>query len=252
MVPGQFPQTFNVSQNDVGRVLVAKLWDDSGSYNVPTGYTVKLQGTKPSGLGFTVAGVVDGTDKSKITFTATSDMTSEPGRFPVEIKVSNGSVVLGSANAYLDVEKNPHPDDTTDGSPEQLVNEITALVLRVEEAVAKEEVLHEAEAWAVGQRGGVDVSNTDPTWHNNSKYYKEEAARSAASAETDAQGAAGSASAAAGSASSAAAAKTAAEIAQGLAEDAAEAAASVYTVAGSVTFSVLENGQVRETWTEEE
>lgn len=28
-----------------------------------------------------------------------------------------------------------------------------------------------AEAWAVGQRGGTDVPQTDPTYHNNSKYY---------------------------------------------------------------------------------
>lgn len=28
-----------------------------------------------------------------------------------------------------------------------------------------------AEAWAVGQRGGVDVPSTDETYHNNSKYY---------------------------------------------------------------------------------
>jgi len=30
-----------------------------------------------------------------------------------------------------------------------------------------------AEAWAVGQRGGTNVPTTDPTYHNNSKYYSE-------------------------------------------------------------------------------
>ena len=29
----------------------------------------------------------------------------------------------------------------------------------------------DAEAWAVGTRGGVDVESTDPTYHNNAKYY---------------------------------------------------------------------------------
>lgn len=33
-----------------------------------------------------------------------------------------------------------------------------------------------AEAWAVGQRNGVDVPATDPTYHNNSKYYAGQAA----------------------------------------------------------------------------
>ena len=31
-----------------------------------------------------------------------------------------------------------------------------------------------SEAWAVGQRGGTDVPNTDPTYENNSKYYAEQ------------------------------------------------------------------------------
>lgn len=34
----------------------------------------------------------------------------------------------------------------------------------------------DAEAWAVGQRDGVDVPSTDPAYHNNAKYYKDQAA----------------------------------------------------------------------------
>lgn len=34
----------------------------------------------------------------------------------------------------------------------------------------------DAEAWAVGQRGGVDVGSSDPAYHNNAKYYKDQAA----------------------------------------------------------------------------
>lgn len=37
----------------------------------------------------------------------------------------------------------------------------------------------EAEAWAVGERGGVPVSSTDPTYNNNSKYYAEQSADAA-------------------------------------------------------------------------
>ena len=35
--------------------------------------------------------------------------------------------------------------------------------------------VYEAEAWAVGQRGGVDVPSTDVTYENNAKYYAEQA-----------------------------------------------------------------------------
>lgn len=31
----------------------------------------------------------------------------------------------------------------------------------------------DSEAWAVGQRNGVDVDSSDPTYHNNAKYYAE-------------------------------------------------------------------------------
>jgi len=33
---------------------------------------------------------------------------------------------------------------------------------------------YDSEAWAVGTRGGVDVPSTDPTYHNNSKYWAEQ------------------------------------------------------------------------------
>ena len=36
-----------------------------------------------------------------------------------------------------------------------------------------------AEAWAVGQRAGVDVGSSDPTYHNNSKYYADQAEEAA-------------------------------------------------------------------------
>ncbi|MBQ1430088.1 MAG: hypothetical protein IIZ05_00560 [Firmicutes bacterium] len=43
-----------------------------------------------------------------------------------------------------------------------------------------------AEAWAVGERGGTPVDPTDPTYNNNSKHYAGEAASSASDAAADA------------------------------------------------------------------
>lgn len=39
------------------------------------------------------------------------------------------------------------------------------------EVVNAQNEVKNAEAWAVGQRGGVDVPSTDETYHNNAKYY---------------------------------------------------------------------------------
>lgn len=38
-----------------------------------------------------------------------------------------------------------------------------------------EDSAEDAEAWAVGQRNGSDVPSTDPTYHNNAKYYSQQA-----------------------------------------------------------------------------
>ncbi len=40
---------------------------------------------------------------------------------------------------------------------------------------AAEGSAEDAEAWAVGQRNGTDVPSTDPAYHNNAKYYKDQA-----------------------------------------------------------------------------
>lgn len=41
-------------------------------------------------------------------------------------------------------------------------------------ALNAEDSAEDSEAWAVGKRGGVDVPSTDPTYHNNAKYYSEQ------------------------------------------------------------------------------
>ena len=44
-----------------------------------------------------------------------------------------------------------------------------------------------AEAWAVGERGGVPVSPSDETYHNNSKWYSNQSGASATQAQRSAQ-----------------------------------------------------------------
>ena len=253
--PGQAPQTFHLTQGDIGRTLVAELADGSGVYTIPSGATVTIEGTKPSGLGFKNTGTVSagaGGVSCIVSFTSTAEMTDEIARIPAKIKIRNANtLVIGTATVYLDIDRNPHPDDTTDGRAPDVINAITALVERVEAAVAKEEVLHEAEAWAVGKRDGVDVPSTDDTYHNNSKYYKELAGASASSAANDAADALASKQNAAASATSANDAKLAAQSAAEDAEHYADVAASVFTVAGSVSFAVASDGGVSMIFTEE-
>lgn len=112
--------------------------------------------------------------------------------------------------------------------------------------------VRDGEAWAIGERDGTPVEESDDTYQNNAKYYKDVTETIATSASDSESHAAQSATQASNSATAAQNAQTAAQNAQAAAEAAAEAAASVFSVVGNVTFTVLENGQVREIWTKEE
>ena len=128
--PKSYLPEFHVSQNDVGRTLTAHLVSDEGDVIIPIGATVTMAGTKPSGLGYTVTGTIDGSD---VSFDTDAVMTDEPGRIVSEIRIVQGDTVIGTTNVVLSVEPNPHPDDTTDGRREPLINEITALLRAIEE-----------------------------------------------------------------------------------------------------------------------
>ena len=241
ITPGGQPPIIHVSQNDVGRTITINVTDGTGWYDL-TGCSAALAGIKPSGLGFTVNGTISG---HTVTITTVKLMTAEYGNIACELKITKGTTKIGTANIILAVEKDPHPENTTDGNVDELIPEITALVERIEAAVAKEEVLHEAEAWAVGKRDGVPVSSDDDTYHNNSKYYSGLAADSAESADARATAAEGYKNAAAGSASEAAqrkteadTAKTAAQAAQTAAEAAAQQASNTFQIAGDTSLSV--------------
>lgn len=128
-----YTETVSVSQDDVGREIVIDLYKDGTAYTPTTGTTITMQGTKPSGLGYTITGTASG---STVTFLTTLEMTQEAGRFASEIVLTNGMTVIGTANFALYVEKSPHPSNTIDGTGEtmqSLTVRMDALEDRVEE-----------------------------------------------------------------------------------------------------------------------
>lgn len=134
LTPNSERPVFSVSQGDIGRELVAHLTDGAYDYIVPDGAEVKLLGTKPSGLGFTLTGTVDG---PRVRFVTTAEATDEFGRILAEIRVVKDGVRIGSTNCFLAVEMDPHPDNTTDGSREPLINQITALLEDIRDAASE-------------------------------------------------------------------------------------------------------------------
>lgn len=130
ITPGGTRPVIHVSQNDVGRAIAINVSDGADWYDL-SGQTVKLVGTKPSGLGYSVTATVAGHTATIVT---TKQMTDEAGQIESEIRVTSGNTVIGTANIVLDVERDPHPEGVTDGSVDTLIPELTVLVERVEAA----------------------------------------------------------------------------------------------------------------------
>ncbi len=155
IIPQSYLPEIKVSENDDSlRVIRVSIIDENGeAYTIPSGVTATFAGTKPSGLGFTVPCTIDG---SAVQFVMEDTVCNEVGRFPAEIRLINGEARIGTCNVLMSVEPNPHPDDTTDGDREPLVNEITALLQQITEQA--EQVAEDAQA----------VQNAVTLWTNMS------------------------------------------------------------------------------------
>lgn len=134
LTPQEHLPEFRVSQGDVGRELIAHIKNGPDAYEIPAGATVTFVGIKPSGLGFTITGTADAEDDGKVTFVTEATMDNEVGRILSEIRITDGNGLrIGTTNVMLIVERDPHPDDTTDGDAPALINEITALLEEITE-----------------------------------------------------------------------------------------------------------------------
>ena len=115
---GSAPAVVRVSQNDVGRPILFKVLDGTGPAAFASGTVAKIQGTKPTGLGFNVTGSISG---NTVTVSTTQAMTQEAGMIPTEIRfsITNG-YDIGTANFILAVEPETHNSSTTDGTYETM------------------------------------------------------------------------------------------------------------------------------------
>ena len=182
MIPESEPVIIHVNQYDTGTGrLVAHLYDGDTPYT-PTG-TAVIQGTKSDGRGFMYNATLSG---STVTADLKDQMSVVAGRVRCQIVVTETSGKTGTFCFDLDVQESALPDDTETSASdypiiEQLITEAEAAAADAAQAVSDaqgyagdaEDSAEDAEAWAVGTRGGVDVPSTDPTYHNNSKYWAE-------------------------------------------------------------------------------
>lgn len=135
IVPDSTVNRIHLSQGDVGRTLIFYLFENALSWSVPASSTIKCQGTKPSGFGFSVSCTYSG---NTVTCVTTEEMTDEFGQIEAELLItsSDESQVFGTSNFVLDIEKNPHPASTEDGNIETAIA-LTARVEALETAVSE-------------------------------------------------------------------------------------------------------------------
>lgn len=158
--PGPISPTLYFSQGDIGRVFTLEVVSSEG-YTIPPGATVECVGTKPSGFGFSVpCTYTDNTVTLVSSDTEGQNFTDEAGRFRAELVITDGSDVIGTANFYMESERNPHPDGTIDGEAEQTVPILTQLVTEIENIYNS---MHALTVSAVTLEPGEDATATyDP------------------------------------------------------------------------------------------
>lgn len=165
MIPDGVAPIIHASQYDKGQTWLFNIFADITPYNIPAGATVTIQGTKPDHTGFQYACTYSG---NQVTATEMQQMTVLPGDVPTEIRITKNDEIIGSINFKIRVEPAALADDT-----EISETDLPLLEEAIEAADEAIQAAEDSEAWAIGERGGVPVPSTDPTFENNARYYAE-------------------------------------------------------------------------------
>lgn len=183
LVPGGVLPRINVSQYDKGtRTLEFTLYNGSVLFSIPDDVTITIQGTKADSTGFQYECTFE---DSVVTSDLSEQMTVFAGEVVCELVLTQETNILGTANFILNVEAAALSDDTVISDTDlpllqEAVEAAAEAAASAEEAAnnasAAEESSEDSEAYAIGTRGGTDVTSDDPAYHNNAKYYAESVA----------------------------------------------------------------------------
>lgn len=170
LIPEQAPVVVHCDQYDKGTGrLIVKLYEGDVAYT-PVGSAV-IQGCKPDGRGFQYNASLSG---NTVTANLTEQMTAIAGHVRCQIVVTETTGRTGTFVFILEVQKSALPSDTDMSDSEYPL--IEQAIEDAQQAVEdSQDAAEDAEAWAVGERGGVPVGPSDPTYHNNSYYWSQQA-----------------------------------------------------------------------------
>lgn len=190
LIPDQVPLSVWCSQYDAdSRIFQFEIYKGSELYTIPGGSTVTVRGTKQDNTGFEYSCTYDGSVANVI---VKDQMTIFAGKVPCEVRIANGSDILGTANFNLMVERTPLDTDVTISETDlPLLEEAEQNAIRAEAAASQaatvlasavksvNDVLPDANGNVTVQTSsplsagtGISISNdtvtnTAPIWHGD-------------------------------------------------------------------------------------
>lgn len=102
LVPGGVTPNAHASQYDIGRVIRFLLYNNGSAYTLAGTETITIKMSKPDDSTETVS--ITNTSSNYVDFVTEDGLLDQAGLYPCEIKVTNGSDVIGSQNFNLRVE----------------------------------------------------------------------------------------------------------------------------------------------------
>lgn len=170
LIPGSPLPRINVSQYDNGsRTLQFNLYNGVSPYEIPSGASVYIVGTKADNTGFEYACTFDG---SLVSVDITDQMTVFAGEVQSELQIRQSDEILGTANFIINVERAALSDDT------QISETDIPIIQRIPEILGEAEGYADtAHKWATF---GADTETPSST--NNAKYWAEQSQTYAAGA----------------------------------------------------------------------
>lgn len=136
LVPNKVPLVVNCSQYDsLSRTIKMKIYDGTEVYEIPSGTTATVRGSKQDNTGFEYPCEIEG---STVSFDIQDQMTIFSGRVPSEIRLTNNGEIIGTCNFEFYVEPTPlDPNVTISETDLPLLEEAEQNAIRAEQAASQ-------------------------------------------------------------------------------------------------------------------
>ena len=181
LIPNGVNPVINVSQYDVGQTWLFNILLNGSAFNIPTGSSVTIRGTKRDSTGFVYACSFSG---STVTAIVQNQMTVCSGDQKGELRIEKNGDIIATMNFTIRVKPSALSDTTQISETDlPLIEQAVELMNEAPQIIAQMEGLEQdAEAWAKGTKNGAAVPSSAEQYHNNSYWYAMQAAAVAAHA----------------------------------------------------------------------